>query len=195
MPCPRVIVKNPSEPSARDRRAVAEAWSGLKNAWRRSMILLCAWFSTLHGTIIDRACTSLSLAWSGSVFAAHAGAGVDSVQLTDQQAKQLRTMQSLRTTPPTLRFYYRASWRAYLLITLLAAAVMGAYCYLGWFSGAAFFAGLLAATLLRDLKWLRQFVKAWPLSNAITDWTRVDALLCAHLETTATRHAALDEKR
>jgi hypothetical protein len=102
------------------------------------------------------------------------------MQLTDKQLTQLRLLRELREHPPTLAWYLRRNGWIYLLMVVLGTATTGLFALAGLVPAATFFAGFVAATLLRDLKWFRQFVKGWPLSRAITDWERVDALLDAH---------------
>ena len=99
------------------------------------------------------------------------------MQLTDKQIKQLQMSRALRGRAPTLGWYLLTAWRTYLLILLAGVAAICFYLWAGWPYMATFFAGLLIATLLRDLKWYRQFANGWPLSDAITNWERVDELL------------------
>jgi hypothetical protein len=102
------------------------------------------------------------------------------MQFTDKQLAQLRLQRELREHPPTLAWFLRRNGRIYLLMVVLGAATTGFFAWAGWVPAATFFAGFVSATLVRDLKWFRQFVRGWPLSHAITDWERVDALLDEH---------------
>lgn len=72
---------------------------------------------------------------------------------------------------------FRRAWRAYALLVVVIGLV-AVYFYLhGLIAASSFLLGLLVATLIRDLRWHRQLVRDWPLSNEITDWEKVDELI------------------
>lgn len=99
------------------------------------------------------------------------------MKLTPAQARQLEASIRLRTTPPTVWWYFRSSWRTYAYLTALYGIGIAAFIWAGWPLVSAFFAGFLFAAISRDLKLFGQFVRGWPLSNEITNWGRVDELL------------------
>jgi hypothetical protein len=99
------------------------------------------------------------------------------VQLTDRQAKQLRVAHGFRTSSPTLLWYIKSHWRAYLYLICVGALAIGFFAWADWPTASAFSAGLVLATLWRDIRWYNQFVEGWPLTNEITNWDRVDELL------------------
>lgn len=43
-------------------------------------------------------------------------------------------------------------------------------------AAAAFLVGIVLAAVGRDLVWYRAITKAWPFSEKITDWSKVEAL-------------------
>lgn len=99
------------------------------------------------------------------------------MQITDAQARQLRITMNFRSAPPTVRWYFTSSWRIYLYLILLGVVAYPFFWWGGWPLVSGFFAGMVVAMLLRDLRWYQAFVAAWPLNKEITDWTRVQALL------------------
>jgi hypothetical protein len=105
------------------------------------------------------------------------------MKLTPAQIKQLRMSQGLRVTPPTVGFYFRANWRAYTYLCVLCTGAIVFFVWGGWPIVSGFFAGFLFAAVVRDLKLFAKFVEAWPLSNEITDWRRVEELLAVADET------------
>ena len=99
------------------------------------------------------------------------------MQLTIRQVRQPRMSRACRDKPPTVLWYVRRSWRAYLLLGCVCGGGIAFFLWGGWPIASGFFAGFLLAAVARDLRWYSQFVQSWPLSNEITNWNRVDELL------------------
>src|SRR6187549_2821784 len=99
------------------------------------------------------------------------------MELTPAQLKQLEMSQRLRTSPPTVGWYFRTSWRTYAFLLLLCSIGIGFFAWGGWPILSGFFAGVLFTAVARDLKLFAKFVEGWPLSNEITDWRRVEELI------------------
>ena len=101
------------------------------------------------------------------------------MELTPAQIKQLQMSQRLRTSPPTVGWYFRASWRTYAFLAVLCSIGIGFFAWGGWPILCGFFAGVLFTAVARDLKLFAKFVEGWPLSNEITDWRRVEELVAS----------------
>jgi hypothetical protein len=96
---------------------------------------------------------------------------------TAAQIKQLRLLQGFRSKPPTVAWYFRANWWVYACLSVLCVGAAILLAWDGWPVFSGFFAGLLTAAVVRDLRFFRLFVTGWPLSNEITDWAKVEALI------------------
>jgi hypothetical protein len=101
------------------------------------------------------------------------------MKLTPAQIKQLQLSQALRTNPPTVGWYFRASWRTYAVLGFACLFGIVFFAWSGWPVLSGFFAGALFAAAARDFKLFAKFVEGWPLSNEITNWNRVEKLLAA----------------
>jgi len=99
------------------------------------------------------------------------------MNLTPAQKRQLETTLRFRTQPPTLWWFVRASWHVYAYFAILGAIGIPAFLWAGWPLVSAFIAGAIFSAVVRDLKFFRRFVDGWPLSNEITNWDKVNALL------------------
>jgi len=99
------------------------------------------------------------------------------VILTSAQKRQLHTTLKFRTQPPTVWWFFRASWRVYAYLGILGGIGIPALLWAGLPLASAFLAGVLISAVVRDLKFFGRFVAGWPLSNEITDWNRVNELL------------------
>ena len=68
-------------------------------------------------------------------------------------------------------------WKSYLIVCAIAAI----YAWWAWNMGfpAASFGGLgfLFGFLARDVAWLRVTARMWPVTVAVTNWSKVDELL------------------
>jgi hypothetical protein len=101
------------------------------------------------------------------------------MKLTPAQIKQLRMIQGFRTTPPSVAWYFQVNWKTYAYLGALCIGSIVFLAWGGWPIASGFFAGFLFAAVVRDFKIFGTFVKAWPLSNEITNWSRVEELLSA----------------
>ncbi len=99
------------------------------------------------------------------------------MKLTPAQTTQLQMSQRLRTNPPTVGWYFRASWRTYAFLAVLCSGGIGFFAWAGWPILSGFFAGVLFTAVTRDFHLFAKFVDGWPLSNEITDWRRVEELV------------------
>lgn len=99
------------------------------------------------------------------------------MHLTAKELAQLRTMIAFRASPPTVGWYVKRAWKAYAWLALVGGASVAFFSWGGWPHVSTFFAGLVSATVIRDLRWFRVLAKNWPVSEAITNWQRVDELL------------------
>jgi len=99
------------------------------------------------------------------------------MELSAKQVRQLRKTREFRHRAPTVGGYFRSSYKGYLFITLVSGFGIVFFVWAGWPSASSLFAGLLLATVLRDLGWYSRIVRSWPLTREITDWERVDELL------------------
>lgn len=97
--------------------------------------------------------------------------------LTPQQTAQLRILNGFRATPPTIRRYVTMAWKNTLLLTLLCLGAAAFFYWGGWPAASGVFVGMLIGTLARDLGWYRKLVRNWPLSEASTNWSRVEELI------------------
>src|SRR5215207_5946886 len=99
------------------------------------------------------------------------------MQLTSRQRRQLQKLHDYRRVPPTVTSLLRDGWRAYLYVTIVGLVGVGFFLWAGWPIASGLFAGMILATVLRDLGWYRRLVHSWPLQLEITDWKRVEQLL------------------
>ena len=99
------------------------------------------------------------------------------MQLTEKQIRKLELSRGFGDQGPTVGWLLRQSMRSYLILLALMVPLGAFYWWAGTPTLSFFFAGLFIATVARDFRWHKQFVRDWPLSNAITDWDRVDELL------------------
>ena len=99
------------------------------------------------------------------------------MQPTPAQLKQLRLLQGFRSKPPTIGWYFRVNWSAYAYIGVLCVGGSIFLAWDGWPAFSGFFAGFLLAAVVRDFRFFKLFVTGWPLSNEITNWTKVEDLI------------------
>ena len=99
------------------------------------------------------------------------------MQLTEIQIRKLELSRSFGSQGPTIGWLLRQSMRSYLLLLAIMIPLGAYYWQAGTPALSAFFAGLFIATVARDYRWHKQFVRDWPLSREITDWDLVDELL------------------
>ncbi len=99
------------------------------------------------------------------------------MNLTPSQERQLKATLKFRDRPPTVWWFVRASWRVYAYFAIFGAIGIPLSQWAGLPLLSAFIVGVIFSAVVRDLKFFRQFVKGWPLSNEITNWDRVNELL------------------
>ena len=99
------------------------------------------------------------------------------MQLTPQQRRQLLKLHDFQQTPPTVSALLRDSWRAYLYITAVGLVGVCFFLWGGWPIASGIFAGMVLATIVRDIGWFRRLVQTWPLQREVTNWNRVKQLL------------------
>lgn len=99
------------------------------------------------------------------------------MQLNSHQRRQLQKMRDYRRTPPTVSALLRGGWRAYLYVAIVGLIGVGFFYWGGWPMASGLFAGMILATIIRDIGWYRRLVQSWPLQAEITDWQRVEQLL------------------
>ena len=99
------------------------------------------------------------------------------MQLTSRQRRQLEKLRDFQQTPPTVSALLRSGWRAYLYVTTVGLIGFGVFLWGGWPVASGFFAGMVLATIIRDIGWFRRLVQNWPLQREVTDWSRVKQLL------------------
>ena len=102
------------------------------------------------------------------------------MQLTKKQLEQLRLALKFRESPPTVLAYLRLSLRVYLYLLVVGGAGIAFFLWGGWPIVSAFLAGLVVATVARDVRLFRQLVRNWQLSCEVTDWERVEQLVAEH---------------
>ena len=101
------------------------------------------------------------------------------MKLSPAQLKQLRLIQGFRINPPTVAWYFRVNWRVYAYVGVLCVGGAGFLAWGGWPVFSGFFVGFLLAVVIRDFRFFKLFVEAWPLSREITNWTRVEELVAS----------------
>ena len=99
------------------------------------------------------------------------------MRLSSQQRRQLQKLREFRESPPTVSALFRDGWRAYLYVTIVGLIGVAFFLWGGWPIASGFFAGMILATVIRDVGWYRRLVRSWPMQREITDWNRVERLL------------------
>ncbi len=99
------------------------------------------------------------------------------MQLSSQQRRQLLKLRDYRDTPPTVSALLRSGWRAYLYVATVGFVGIGFFFWSGWPLASGLFAGMVLATIVRDIGWYHRLVQSWPLQAEVTDWRRVEQLL------------------
>jgi hypothetical protein len=99
------------------------------------------------------------------------------MQLSYQQRRQLQKLRDYRRSPPTIPGLLRDGWRAYLYVTTVGLIGIVFFLWGGWPFASGFFAGMVLATIARDVGWYRRMVQSWLLQAEVTDWRRVEELL------------------
>lgn len=99
------------------------------------------------------------------------------MQISPDQHRRLQKLQHYRQAPPTIPGFLRDGWRAYLYVSVVGLVGFGYFLWFGWQFASGLFAGMVLATVVRDLGWYRRIARAWPLQAEITNWQRVEQLL------------------
>lgn len=99
------------------------------------------------------------------------------MQLTSQHRRQLAKLRDFQQTPPTVSSLLRTNWHAYLYVSTIGLIGIGFSLWRGWPIASGFFAGMVLATIIRDIGWYHRLVQTWPLQREVTDWNRVTQLL------------------
>ncbi|MCX6956191.1 MAG: hypothetical protein NTV51_29000 [Verrucomicrobia bacterium] len=98
------------------------------------------------------------------------------MKLTAYQKRHLEALATFRKTPPTIWsvvFFRPLSWLPFLLIVVVS---FGIYFLVDERWG-LFLIGLTLGALLRIGSHARLAIMAWPVTAAVTDWPKVEALL------------------
>lgn len=100
--------------------------------------------------------------------------------MTRAQCGMLKAYKSFRESPPTMGTLLMRLLRSWLLLLAVCLALVG----LGFASGVQLVTGLGIGLLLgscaRDIGYCLKTAAAWPLTNEIIHWERVEQLLSQH---------------
>lgn len=97
--------------------------------------------------------------------------------LTSRQLKYLVVLKGYHSSPPTVGKMLVRALPAHLLLIGVYGGIAGVWALLGLTTLAYVALGVLAGLFLRDLGWYRATIRAWPIHDAVIDWSKVDQLL------------------
>ena len=99
------------------------------------------------------------------------------MKISKAHLRRLKVAKDLRgKNASTIKMLFK-NWKYYVLIGGLFAIVSYYFISRGFNGYSYFFGGAFLALLLRDIAWFRLTAKYWPVSDAVTDWDKVDDLI------------------
>ena len=98
-------------------------------------------------------------------------------QLTALDRTYLRQYLKFRDQPMTVAGLFRSNLKNYCLqFTIFGACAVALY-YLTGLEAMTYVAVVAVTVLLRDFGFFRRSVNLWPMTEAVTDWQRIEELL------------------
>ena len=99
------------------------------------------------------------------------------MKISKNHLNQLKLSKKYRGEKKSAILFYVLAWKAHLAnIILFSILIYIAYKYIG-FEHSIFIGGALFGLLLRDLAWRIMLAKFWPVSDAVTNWDKVDKII------------------
>ncbi len=99
------------------------------------------------------------------------------MKISKSNLKQLKASTKYKGQSISAFFMYRRAWKAHLInIVTFSTLTYLAYSFVSK-QHAIFVIGVLFGLLVRDFAWHRTLSKFWPVSDAVTNWEKVDEII------------------
>ncbi len=99
------------------------------------------------------------------------------MKISKAHLKRLKASRDLRGGNASTFNMLSRNWKYYLFIGGIFGLASYFFIADGRFDYSLFLGGAFLGMLLRDITWFRLTSRFWPVSEAVTDWEKVDVLI------------------